>query len=139
VTFDNMFAEEERDILIEASIPAVEKPMPIHKILQVTVSYFDPISHESVEQGPIVLSIKRTQGTQMTSPDTEVEVTRAIFNATQVIADALVQKERGQTGLATAALDTLLESIPESAVQHPRMEQLIPDVRDVRQELAKAK
>ncbi|CAD7701512.1 unnamed protein product [Ostreobium quekettii] len=140
VVFDNLFAQETRDILVDMNIPALASATVAQKVLRVDISYFDPVSRAHIVLDPVTLAIDRTLGERGTDDvlNLEVEVTRLTFLVSKEIQRALGQKEAFDTQGATATLDALLTRISISpARDDPRVQALKSDVESVQEVVAR--
>ena len=86
ILFDNLFAEESRNILVDMRIPELELALLSQEILRVDVRYFDPITRATVTLRPVILSLDRTLGNRPANDrrNLEVEVARLTFAVSEV-------------------------------------------------------
>lgn len=86
ILFDNLFAEESRNILVDMRIPALDLALLSQEVLQVDVQYFDPITRRLITLRPVTLSLDRTLGDRPAddTSNPEVEVARVTFAVSEV-------------------------------------------------------
>ncbi|CAM6027703.1 unnamed protein product [Sphagnum balticum] len=122
VKLGDMYAEEERDILLELHLPALEKlPVgdpPLSTLLQVGCSYKDPVSQE-VKQTPVQqVSIARpalVEGPEQERTSIEVDRQRNRLLTAQAIVEAGSLADTGDIARAQFVLKTAKTALQSSA------------------------
>ncbi|CAK9220495.1 unnamed protein product, partial [Sphagnum troendelagicum] len=122
VKLGDMYAEEERDILLELHMPALEKlPVgdpPLSTLLQVGCSYKDPVSQE-VKQTPVQqVSIVRpalVEGPEQERMSIEVDRQRNRLLTAQAIVEAGLLADTGDIARAQFVLKTAKTALQSSA------------------------
>lgn len=134
--YPDLFAEEQRDILIDMKVPAVSSPVDSQVVLRAKIEYFDTVKGRDTEKS-ITVELIRRFGDVPVLPATLVEVTRLRFLVAEDITTAVNLDQGGDSAEATATLDgTLAELTSSSASTAPEVESLATDVKSLRTEIA---
>ncbi len=92
----DMFSEEERDILVDISVPPTSGPTPAQPLLQVIVKYLNVIS-ASTETHDLIGSVERTAAdAPIGEGSTKVDQQRNRIKTAQAMEEARRLGERGQ-------------------------------------------
>ncbi|CAM6050085.1 unnamed protein product [Sphagnum compactum] len=122
VKLGDMYAEEERDILLELHMPALEKlPVgdpPLSTLLQVGCSYKDPVSQE-VKQTPVqqvcIVRPALVEGPEQERTSIEVDRQRNRLLTAQAIVEAGSLADMGDIARAQFVLKTAKTALQSSA------------------------
>ncbi|CAI9110543.1 OLC1v1010592C1 [Oldenlandia corymbosa var. corymbosa] len=91
IRLGELFAEEERELLVELKVPSVSSLGP-HHVLSVRCSYKDPSTQELIQGKEQPLLVPRPRAVRSTTPT--IERLRSLFVATRAVAESrrLVEK-----------------------------------------------
>jgi len=107
VNLGDLYAEEERDVLVEFKLPAVSSSSNPMNLISVRCSYKDPVSQRNFNSREHSLSILRPESTDG-SPvvrNLEVEKQRTRLKTAQAIAEAKTLADRGEMSDAQEVLE----------------------------------
>jgi len=108
VNLCDLYAEEERDILVELELPAVNSASNAMNLISIRCFYKDPVSQRNFKSREHSLSILRPKSRDGTpvAPNLEVEKQRTRLRAAQAIAEAKTLADQGDMADAQRILQS---------------------------------
>ncbi|CAN0916401.1 E3 ubiquitin-protein ligase WAV3 [Linum grandiflorum] len=116
VDVGDLYAEEERDILVTMDIPVLTESVNLMSLLKVKCSYKDPITKKTATlgvTGPV--TIKRPEEVGVQAVSIEVDRQRNRLRAAEAMAEARLAAEKGELSRAVAVLESCRKEMSETA------------------------
>uniref|UniRef100_A0A0D6QW45 RING-type domain-containing protein n=1 Tax=Araucaria cunninghamii TaxID=56994 RepID=A0A0D6QW45_ARACU len=113
VTLGDLYAEEDRDILVELQLPAVKSANPMN-LISVNCSYKDPVSRQSRRATEKFVSILRPDSAGEAPLNLKVEKQRIRLRTAQAIAEARTLADGGEMSGAQKVLDNAKAELQNS-------------------------
>ncbi|KAL2652483.1 hypothetical protein R1flu_020611 [Riccia fluitans] len=130
IKIGDLYAEEEKDVLVDVKLPSAPRPTEeatgrlVTKLLQVSCSFQDPIAHDEIETSAIDIIIHRPEAVNVAEQTVRLEVDRQRnrMQVAQSIVEAGALADAGEILAALAILSSAKESLQLSAAFEARDE-----------------
>lgn len=118
VRIGDLYAEEERELLVELKVPSMSS-VGAHHVLSVRCSYKDPSTHDQIQGKEQALWVPRTNAVRPSTPS--IERLRSLFVATRAVAESRILVERrdlsGAHHMLSSARALLLQSCSSGSAE----------------------
>jgi len=129
IQINDVQSEEQKDILISTTIPAISSPLNTFTIIKVTLSYLNALENKP-ETKIIGISIQRPEVVTNLSTNPELDKQRNRIFAAEAMEQATNQGNTGNLTAARDALKTCISKISESvSSKDPFCEALADDLK----------
>ncbi|GMH40424.1 hypothetical protein BSKO_08328 [Bryopsis sp. KO-2023] len=129
IVFDNLSAEEMRDILIEVRVPPAVAVVEDQNVFTVGNTYIDAPTMQRVTVNPTPYAIKRTTIITPLPPAPKVEETKIRFKTAEVLGEARKKRAEGDSEGANAVIEGLVAETKESPLaDDPVIQNILSDI-----------
>lgn len=140
ITFTDLFATEERDIIVKMQLPETDILGRL-MVLLVEISYFDPVNGQKVVLAPLISAVNIVAPRELDkTPNRNVELANLRVRVAEDIKEAVNQKQNNQQEQALKILDETINTLESSELaSSDRVQLFIKDVRMIREVLSSSK